>query len=74
MTQKQKRDTEAEYSNEAFVEKLRRLADAIEGGDRFEIMIDGERIYIPKGARLSVEHEREGQEEEVEFQIRWTNS
>lgn len=35
------RDIEKAYSNREFVEKLRRLADAIETGKRFQIQIAG---------------------------------
>ena len=51
--------------------KLRRLADAIEGGERFRIQIAGERVSVSSDALISVEHEREGKDEEVELQIRW---
>ena len=70
---KAERDIEKTYSNKDFVEKLRRLADAIEKGEKFEIQIAGERIYMPVRATFSIEHEREGQSEEIEFQIKWTN-
>lgn len=70
----QDRDIEKTYTNAQFVEKLRRLADCIENGDRFDIQIAGERIYIPANANFSIEHEREDGEEEVEFQIKWTNN
>lgn len=65
------RDVEKEYSTEAFVSKLRRLADAIEQGERFEIQIAGKRIHVPVRAEFTVEHERSGSEEEIEFQIKW---
>lgn len=68
------RDVEKSYSIQDFVEKLRRLADALESGTRFEIQVAGERVYVPVGAAFSIEHEREGREEEIEFQIKWTNS
>ena len=67
------RDVEKTYPNHEFVEKLRRLADAIENGEKFEIQIAGERIYVPVRAEFSIEHEREGDSEEIEFQIKWTN-
>ena len=67
------RDIEKSYSTEQFVQKLRRLADFLESGDRFDIQIAGERIYIPKGAIFNIEHEREGKDEEIEFQIKWKN-
>lgn len=70
---KSDRDTEKTYSNEDFVEKLRRLADATENGTKFEIQIAGERIYVPVRAEYNIEHEREGKNEEIEFQIKWTN-
>lgn len=65
------RDIEKTYTDEEFVEKLRRLADAIENNEKFEIQIAGERIYVPVRAKYSVEHEREDGEEEIEFQIKW---
>lgn len=65
------RDIEKTYTDAQFVEKLRRLADAIETGDKFEIQIAGERIYVPVRAKYSIEHEREHGEEEIEFQIKW---
>lgn len=67
------RDIEKTYSTEQFVEKLRRLADCIERGERFDIQIAGERIYVPKDAIFNIEHEREGRAEEIEFQIKWKN-
>lgn len=73
MAKKEERDIEKAYSNTEFVAKLRRLANSIENGERFEIQIAGERIYVPKGAIYNIEHEREDGEEEIEFQIKWSN-
>ena len=73
MSEKQNRDVERVYSTSEFVSKLRRLADALETGKRFEIQVAGERIYVPARAEFNVEHEREGNEEEIEFQLKWTN-
>ena len=72
MASRHDRDVEKAYPKAAFVAKLRRLADAIEGGRRFEIRIAGERIRVPARAIFNIEHERTGGEEEIEFQIRWT--
>lgn len=66
------RDTEKDYPLPEFIDKLRRLADALEQGQRFEIQIAGERISVPVRARYNIEHEREEGEEEIEFQIRWS--
>jgi amphi-Trp domain-containing protein len=74
MGEKPDRDIERVYSTSEFVTKLRRLADALEAGRRFEIQVSGERIYVPARAEFNVEHEREGDEEELEFQLKWTNS
>jgi len=68
---KSERDLEKVYSTGDFVAKLRRLADALETGKRFRIQIAGERVSIPPDALFNIEHEREGNSEEVEFQIKW---
>jgi amphi-Trp domain-containing protein len=73
MAKKKARDIERTYTAKQFVSKLRRLADSIENDERFRIQVGGERVSIPSNATISVEHEREGKEEEVEFQIRWKN-
>ena len=65
------RDIEKSYPKADFVAKLRRLADAIENDERFEIQIAGERLYVPIRAIYNIEHERSDDEEELEFQIRW---
>ncbi len=68
---KKDRDIEKGYSNDEIVEKLRRLADCIEEGKNFEIQVAGERIYVPARAEFTVEHERDGGDEELEFQFKW---
>ncbi|OMH25956.1 amphi-Trp domain-containing protein [Motiliproteus sp. MSK22-1] len=73
MSDKKERDVEKHYSTSEFVAKLRRLADSLENGEKFEIQIAGERIYVPVRASYSIEHERENSEEEIEFQIKWSN-
>lgn len=73
MTSKQERDIEKTYTLPEFIAKLRRLADALENGERFEIQIAGERISVPVRAVYNIEHEREGDAEEIEFQISWSN-
>jgi amphi-Trp domain-containing protein len=71
MPGKAKRDVEKIYSVKEFVAKLRRLADALEANQPFEIQVAGERLYIPAEADFSVEHERSDDTDEVEFQLRW---
>ena len=65
------RDMEKDYALPDFIAKLRRLADALETGQRFEIQIAGERISVPVRATFNIEHERGDGEEEIEFQIKW---
>ena len=72
MNAKRERDVEKDYPKAEFVAKLRRLADAIEQGERFEIQIAGERIYVPVRAEFNIEHERSDDEEEIEFQVKWS--
>jgi amphi-Trp domain-containing protein len=65
------RDVERIYSTEEVVAKLRRLADALERDTPFRIQIAGERVRVPARAQFSIEHEREDDEEEIEFQLKW---
>ena len=67
------RDIEKTYTHAEFVDKLRRLADCIEAGENFEIQIAGERLYVPDRAAFTIEHEREGSDHEIEFQIKWND-
>ena len=66
------RDIEKSYPKADFVAKLRRLADALENDERFEIQIAGERLYVPVRAIYNIEHERSDDEEKIEFQVKWT--
>ena len=65
------RDIEKVYTTKQMVNKLRRLADCLEQDKPFRIQIAGERINIPSKATFNIEHEREGSQEEVEFQFKW---
>ena len=66
-----KRDVERAYPAGRFVAKLRRLADCIERGERYRIQVAGERVLVPPGAVINIEHERGSGEEEIEFQLKW---
>ena len=68
---KRKRDIEKNYPEKQFVKKLRRLADCIEQGRKFQIQVAGERVSIPATAVINIEHERGDSEEEIEFQLKW---
>jgi amphi-Trp domain-containing protein len=66
------RDIEKDYPLPDFIDKLRRLADALENGERFQLQIAGQRISVPVGATFNIEHERGGGEEEIECQVKWS--
>jgi len=72
MDTKPDRDFEKEYPVDETVAKLRRLADCLEQGKAYEIMIGGERVYVPVKATFNIEHEREDGFEEIEFQFKWS--
>lgn len=65
------RDVNKSYSLHQFIQKLRTLADNLESGKGVVIQIAGERIRVPKGAVVNIEHERSRESEELEFQIAW---
>lgn len=65
------RDIERTYSRTQFVDKLRRLADALETGAPFTIQVAGERLRLPADVAFNIEHERTGDMDELEFQMRW---
>ncbi len=68
------RDVERDLTVDQFVATLRRIADVLEGDDSVRIQVKGQRFTIPKSARLSIEHEVEGGQEELELQLRWRRS
>ncbi|HEV2915910.1 MAG TPA: amphi-Trp domain-containing protein [Pyrinomonadaceae bacterium] len=68
---KREKEVEKSYSTNEVVAKLRRLADALEAQKTFEIQIAGERIYIPPYATVEFEYDRQGDEEEVEIELKW---
>ncbi|HOY64572.1 MAG TPA: amphi-Trp domain-containing protein [bacterium] len=74
MMAKKKRDVEKAYTNKQMIAKLKRFADSLAEDKSFRIQIAGERIHVPKGATVNIEHEREGDNEEIEFQIKWKNA
>ena len=65
------KEVEKSYATKEVVGKLRRLADALEAGHTFEIQVAGERIYVPPHARVEFEYAREGDEEEIEIEVKW---
>jgi amphi-Trp domain-containing protein len=68
---KAKRDIKKTYTTKHTVAKLRRLADCLEQGKRFQIQIAGEKVLVPADAVSNIEYERGKTLEEVEFQLKW---
>ena len=66
------RDATRHLDRAAFIAQLRRLADALESGHKFEVRVAGQRVYVPARAEFSIEHERDGEREELELQLRWS--
>jgi amphi-Trp domain-containing protein len=64
-------DAEKSYSNKESIAKLRRLAEALEKGEPYEIQIAGKRIYVPADATVSFEFEQEGDEMELDIEVKW---
>lgn len=71
MTRKREADVEKSYATKEVVDKLRRLADALEQEKTFEIQIAGERVYVPPYASVGFEYERGEDGEELEIEVKW---
>jgi amphi-Trp domain-containing protein len=68
------RDVEKIKNREQFIATLRRVADALSRNEAFRIQVDKQRITVPADAELSLEHEVEGELEELELQLRWSRA
>ena len=66
-----RREVKKMYTKTELIKKLRRFTDALEAGRTFSIQIAGDKISVPKNAIINIEHEREKDGEEIEFQIKW---
>ena len=58
MVSKSERNEKRSLNRQAFVAQLRRIADALESGEKVEIRMAAECIYVPARAEFSIEHER----------------
>ena len=65
------RDIEKNVPKDRFVETLRRLADALERGEPFRIQVQQQRMTVPGDAELVIEHEVEGDQEELSLELQW---
>ena len=64
-------ERERDCSVESFVDTLRRLADSLEKKEPFRIQVVNNRFTVPSDATLTIEHEAEDGEEELEFSLSW---
>lgn len=67
-------EVEKSYSTKAMAAKLRRLAEALENETAFEIQVAGKRIRVPASANIEIEYEQNGDECELEIEIKWNKS
>lgn len=71
MTDVLDRDVEKSYTKDQIINKLERLVECLKNGEAYEIQVANERLYIPADSLFSIEHEREGDMQELEFQFKW---
>lgn len=62
---------EKSYSQKAYIAKIKRLIESLEKGKAFVIQVKGRKIRIPADSEISIEFEKEGKKNELEFQIKW---
>lgn len=70
-TKKATRGTEKNYAKVEFIQKLSRVAEALKKGAPFTIQLANQTVSIPATAEISVEHERIGKLEGLDFQLKW---
>lgn len=66
------RDIEKNVAKDQFISTLRRLADALERDEPFRIQVQNHRFEVPGTAALVIEHEVEGDREELSLELQWT--
>lgn len=71
MTDVLDRDVEKTYTKDQITNKLERLVECLKSNEAYEIQVANERLYIPADSLFSIEHEREGDMQELEFQFKW---
>ena len=64
-------NVEQTFAKRETATKLRRIADAIEEGKSFRIQINGNRLFVPAGARIEIELQHEEYDGEVAVEISW---
>lgn len=65
------RDVVRTAKKRAFATLLKRIAKSVQSGKPISIAVRREKIKIPSTAKMSIEHERSGKNEEIELQFTW---
>ncbi|MBL7661940.1 amphi-Trp domain-containing protein [bacterium] len=65
------REIERNIRSKTFAKLLTRIATALNKNQSVRVAIKGSRIAVPKNAKLSVVHEKEGSSHELELQFSW---
>ena len=68
------RDIEKNIAKDQFIDTLRRLADSLERGEPFRIQVANQRFVVPGSAAFVIEHEVEGEREELSLELQWTRT
>jgi amphi-Trp domain-containing protein len=64
-------EVEKGYGREETIAKMRRLVEALEKGETFQIQVAGQRINVPPTADIVFEFEASPEEYEFEIEIKW---
>lgn len=62
---------EKTYTEKMYIAKIKRLIAALEKDKSFVIQVKGKKLRVPKNAKISIEFEKDGNSNELEFQIKW---
>ena len=62
---------EKKYSKKMHIAKMKRFIMALEKNKPFTIQVKNKKIRIPADSEISIEFEKDGKENELEFQIKW---
>lgn len=64
-------EIEKGIAKQAFIEKLEWLIETLKKDEAYEIQVSGRRLWVPADSELSIAHEMEDDENELEFQLKW---
>lgn len=62
---------EKKYTKKMYIAKMKRLIKSLEKNKPFSIQVKNKKIKIPANAEISIEFEKDPDECELEFQVKW---